>query len=67
MKKEKEKKKKKLVIYDNKGNETEGRPLPDLVDKSKVNWWAARLFARLRKSAKDRDKVDHWDVLDKEV
>ncbi len=64
---EKKKKKKKLVIYDNKGNETESTPLPSLVDESKVNWWAARMFASIRKGAKDKTKVDHWDVLDKEV
>jgi hypothetical protein len=59
-------KKKKLIIYDNQGNPASEYPVPPLVDESRENWWASRLFAGFRKKASDKKKVDSWDLKSEE-
>lgn len=56
--------KRKLVIYDNQGNVQQVHPIPKFIDESDENFWATRLFAKKRKSAEDKTKVDHWDIVE---
>ena len=59
-------KKKKLVIYDNNGNPANEYQLPKLINPSNENKWAARLFGSFRNRAKDKGRVDHWDIKSEE-
>lgn len=59
-------KKKKLIIFDNKGQPASEYDVPRLVNEAHENKWATRLFRMFRKSARDKNKVDHWDIKTKE-
>jgi len=59
-------KKKKLIIYDNNGNPSTEYPVPKFINGGHENKWATRLFSKFRQSAKDRNKVDHWDLKSEE-
>lgn len=59
-------KKKKLIIYDNQGKPANEYEVPKFVNESDENKWAGRMYAGFRKNAKDKNRVDCWDLKSEE-